>query len=142
MLDDTYSGGGYGDEVIEIPPMTLGPCDPPLVWDAASKACVAPYVPVGDQGLKPAAEPTFFEKYKIPLIVTAAVIGAAVIGYMWSAKSATPNPGRKRPPKPWMKHCTKGASKAKDPGAVCGALWYRKMSPRQRKAAKRKAYGK
>lgn len=37
-----------------------------------------------------------------------------------------------------MRDCTKGVAKksrAKDPGAVCGALWHHKMSP----AAKREA---
>lgn len=41
-----------------------------------------------------------------------------------------------RPPKQWMRDCVKGASKnADDPGAVCGALWYHKMSPAQKRAA-------
>jgi hypothetical protein len=44
---------------------------------------------------------------------------------------ANPN----RPPKQWMRHCTAGASNARDPGAVCGALWYHKMSASQRRAA-------
>jgi hypothetical protein len=43
----------------------------------------------------------------------------------------------KRPPRKWMKRCIKGVSahSAQDPAAVCGSLWYHKMSP----AAKRKA---
>lgn len=45
----------------------------------------------------------------------------------------------RRPPKQWMRDCVAGASKsARDPGAVCGALWYRKMSPAQRRAALRR----
>jgi hypothetical protein len=35
-----------------------------------------------------------------------------------------------------MRDCIKGTSKsAADPGAVCGALWYRKMSPSAKRAA-------
>jgi len=42
----------------------------------------------------------------------------------------------RRPPKQWMRDCVKGASKsAADPGAVCGALWYRKMSPSAKRVA-------
>lgn len=42
----------------------------------------------------------------------------------------------RRPPKQWMRDCIKGTSKsAADPGAVCGALWYRKMSPSAKRAA-------
>jgi len=45
----------------------------------------------------------------------------------------------RRPPKQWMRDCVAGASKsARNPGAVCGALWYHKMSPAQRRAALRK----
>lgn len=45
----------------------------------------------------------------------------------------------RRPPKKWMRDCVAGASKsARDPGAVCGALWYHKMSPAQRRAALQK----
>ncbi len=42
----------------------------------------------------------------------------------------------RRPPKQWMRDCVAGASgSATDPGAVCGALWYRKMSPAAKRAA-------
>lgn len=42
----------------------------------------------------------------------------------------------RRPPKQWMRDCVAGASEsATDPGAVCGALWYRKMSPAAKRAA-------
>lgn len=42
----------------------------------------------------------------------------------------------RRPPKQWMRDCVAGASKsAADPSAVCGALWYRKMSPAAKRAA-------
>jgi len=42
----------------------------------------------------------------------------------------------RRPPKKWMRHCVAGASRSsRDPGAVCGALWYHKMSASQRRAA-------
>lgn len=42
----------------------------------------------------------------------------------------------RRPPKQWMRDCVKGASaSAADPGAVCGALWYKKMSPSAKRAA-------
>lgn len=42
----------------------------------------------------------------------------------------------RRPPKQWMRDCVAGASdSAADPGAVCGALWYRKMSPAAKRAA-------
>ncbi len=47
----------------------------------------------------------------------------------------------RRPPKLWMKHCVAGVKaggSAADPGAVCGALWYKKMSPSQRRAALRR----
>jgi len=42
----------------------------------------------------------------------------------------------RRPPKKWMRDCVAGASSSsRDPGAVCGALWYHKMSESQRRAA-------
>lgn len=44
----------------------------------------------------------------------------------------------KRPPKKWIKSCIRGVRKsgyADDPGAVCGDVWYHKMST----SAKRKA---
>lgn len=45
----------------------------------------------------------------------------------------------RRPPKQWMRHCVAGASaSSRDPGAVCGALWYHKMSAKQRRAALRR----
>jgi len=43
-----------------------------------------------------------------------------------------------RPPGPWMRSCVRGvraSGSAASPGAVCGALWYRKMTP----AGKRRA---
>lgn len=44
------------------------------------------------------------------------------------------NPGR--PPKQWMRDCVRGASRsARDPGAVCGSLWYHKMSESERRRA-------
>ncbi len=49
------------------------------------------------------------------------------------------NENPNRPPKQWMRDCVRGASKsARNPGAVCGALWYHKMSPAQRRAALRR----
>lgn len=60
-------------------------------------------------------------------------------------RTVSPNPRRKskRPPKKWMRDCVRGASEsAVDPGAACGALWYHKMSASQRKAAKRRSYGR
>lgn len=49
------------------------------------------------------------------------------------------NENPNRPPKKWMRDCVRGASKsARNPGAVCGALWYHKMSPAQRRAALRR----
>ena len=48
-----------------------------------------------------------------------------------------------RPPKKWFRDCEKGVresdSKTSDPKAVCGALWYHKMSKRSKKRATRKA---
>ena len=47
----------------------------------------------------------------------------------------------KQPPKKWWKDCTKGVEKrgdVRDPDAVCGALWYQKMTEKQRRAATRK----
>lgn len=44
----------------------------------------------------------------------------------------------KRPPKKWIKSCIRGVRKsgyADDPGAVCGDVWYHKMT----EYAKRKA---
>jgi len=42
----------------------------------------------------------------------------------------------RRPPKKWMRDCVRGASQsAQNPGAVCGALWYHKMSPSAKRAA-------
>lgn len=50
------------------------------------------------------------------------------------APSMQSNPNR--PPKHWFQDCVAGASEsADDPNAVCGALWYHKMSPAQRRAA-------
>lgn len=48
----------------------------------------------------------------------------------------SPRDNPRRPPKQWMRDCVAGASEsAADPGAVCGALWYRKMSPAAKRAA-------
>lgn len=45
----------------------------------------------------------------------------------------------RRPPKKWMRDCVRGASRsARNPGAVCGALWYHKMSASERRAALRR----
>lgn len=45
----------------------------------------------------------------------------------------------RRPPRQWMRDCERGAAKsARNPGAVCGALWYHKLSPAQRRAALRR----
>jgi hypothetical protein len=42
----------------------------------------------------------------------------------------------RRPPKKWMRDCVRGAGRSsRDPGAVCGALWYHKMSPSSKRAA-------
>lgn len=46
-----------------------------------------------------------------------------------------------RPPGRWIKRCIKhveDSGSAVDPGAVCGALWYKKMSPESKRAAERK----
>jgi hypothetical protein len=40
-----------------------------------------------------------------------------------------------------MRHCVEGvrsSGSAANPGSVCGALWYHKMSPAQKRAALRK----
>ncbi|MDD3474343.1 MAG: hypothetical protein PHP08_00385 [Candidatus Dojkabacteria bacterium] len=47
----------------------------------------------------------------------------------------------KRPPKRWMRSCinqVKKKGKVRDPGAVCGSVWYRKMTPSQRRATTKK----
>lgn len=44
----------------------------------------------------------------------------------------------RRPPKQWMRNCIAGvkdSGSAANPGAVCGSLWYQKMSSAQRRAA-------
>ena len=46
----------------------------------------------------------------------------------------------KKPPKKWMKKCIAGVKSkgsATNPQAVCGSLWYNKMSPKAKKKAKR-----
>lgn len=92
------------------------------------------------------APPTFFQKYKTPILVVGAVVVAGALVYWISdTREATSNPGRKRPPKKWMRSCIKGvkkSGKAKDPGAVCGSQWYKKMSPAKRRAAKKRSYGR
>lgn len=48
----------------------------------------------------------------------------------------------KRPPKKWFKSCVRGVEKsgvAYDPQAVCGDLWYHKMSVVQKKEAVRES---
>lgn len=48
----------------------------------------------------------------------------------------------KNPPKKWWDDCVSGVKEsgsAYDPQSVCGALWYKKMSPTQKRAATRKA---
>lgn len=53
---------------------------------------------------------------------------------LYASPSMMANPGR--PPKQWMEDCIEGASDSADnPGAVCGSLWYHKMTPEQQKAA-------
>jgi hypothetical protein len=105
-------------------------------------APLPPFVTTPPIMAPPPVEPTFYEKYKTPILVAGAVAAALVVGYLVTPSTATSN--ARRPPKPWMCKCVKGVAKgkAKDPGAVCGAQWYRKMSPSQRRAAKRKAYGR
>jgi len=46
----------------------------------------------------------------------------------------------RRPPKKWMRDCIRGAKRsgARDPGAVCGAQWYRKTSAKAKRAAVRR----
>ena len=47
----------------------------------------------------------------------------------------------RRPPKKWMRDCVAGVTKnspAYDPRAVCGSLWYHKLSPAQKAAAVRR----
>lgn len=46
---------------------------------------------------------------------------------------------RRRPPREWMRRCEGDVREtgARDPGAVCGATWYRRMSSTGRRAAKR-----
>lgn len=69
-------------------------------------------------------------------------------GYLFGRRSV-PNKRRqrssKRPPKKWFRDCVREVSasgSAIDPQSVCGATWYRKMGPKQRKAAKRRHYGR
>lgn len=47
----------------------------------------------------------------------------------------------KRPPKRWMRSCisqVKAKGGVRNPGAVCGSVWYQKMTESQRKATTRK----
>lgn len=54
----------------------------------------------------------------------------------------------RRPPKKWFRDCVRGAKhrarstgrRARDPAAVCGALWYRKMTEAERRAAVRREH--
>jgi hypothetical protein len=49
-------------------------------------------------------------------------------------------PVPRTPPREWWDHCTRGVEKsgsAFNPGDVCGALWFHKMTPAQRAAATR-----
>jgi len=60
------------------------------------------------------------------------------------AKRAVPGATTRRPPKSWWDACVKGVEEsggAVDPDAVCGSLWFQKMTPAERKRAKRTAYG-
>jgi hypothetical protein len=55
----------------------------------------------------------------------------------WNAEHGMRDNPR-RPPRLWMRDCVRGvrdSGSARDPGAVCGALWYRKMDAGQRRAA-------
>lgn len=48
----------------------------------------------------------------------------------------------KRPPKRWWKRCVQGVEKsgyAESPEAVCGDLWYHKMSILQKREAVRES---
>lgn len=48
----------------------------------------------------------------------------------------------KRPPKKWMRRCVRGVEKsgaAYDPEAVCGSVWYHKMSVSQKRKAVRES---
>jgi len=43
----------------------------------------------------------------------------------------------RRPPKEWMRECVgsvRASGTARDPGAVCGAIWYHKLTPAERAA--------
>ena len=48
----------------------------------------------------------------------------------------------KRPPKRWWKSCVRKVEKSKyadDPEAVCGSVWYHKMSAAQKRKAVRES---
>ncbi len=47
----------------------------------------------------------------------------------------------RRPPREWIRHCSaavRESGSAENPNAVCGSLWYNKLSARQRAAIKRR----
>lgn len=80
-----------------------------------------------------------------------ALLAVGLIVAATGSKQAQPNRRRrrsssKRPPKKWMRDCAKGVKRSRrrvrDPQAVCGSLWYHKMTKAQRKAAKRRSYGR
>jgi hypothetical protein len=104
--------------------------------------------------MPPAAPPTTAQKLNLasPWILGAAIGVLALVGLAALAAPkrssaqpyrATPNP--RRPPKGWWEDCVAGVTEsgsAADPRSVCGALWHRKMSPKQRRAALRRHEGR
>lgn len=80
------------------------------------------------------------------LILVGAGILGVVIGYVVKRRFATPNRRRsRRPPKRWMRRCVSGVRRsgsAADPGAVCGDMWFHKLTSRQKASAKRMSYGR
>jgi hypothetical protein len=137
-------------------------------FDIASKTCIPKCAPgqgrdmngncvsVGGAGgggaqvlPPPAPKPasSFASMLSSPWFIGGALLlGVVAIGAAVSKKSATPNARRsKRPPKKWMRRCVRGVKKsgsAAAPGAVCGSLWYHKMTKAQKRAAKRRSYGR
>lgn len=70
------------------------------------------------------------------VLVGAMIVGGIIWDYKRGASYIRRNPGR--PPKGWMSDCMAGVGPSYDAGAVCGAQWYHKMSPAQKRAAVRR----